>query len=215
VTLSVGTLAAMLTDNALSASVPPFLLTQTAKAALMGAASVSVTTLTEGVLHTMFLTKLKIASVFVLILVAIGGAGVGVYYLHAQAPSPKSDTEPDKPAAKAPAKEADTLTALMQERLKLAQQEVKVCETLFQAGRVNFDALVPASKNLLKAELELSTKKADRLAAHERYVKMMEGWVEYVRRSKETGRASEVELLKAQYQLIDAKIDLEREKARK
>jgi RNA polymerase sigma factor (sigma-70 family) len=152
VTLSVGTLAAMLTDNALSASVLPRLLTHTVKTALMGGASVSVTTLTEGVLHTMFLSKLKMASVFVLILVAIGGAGVGTYYLHAQAPASNSETSakkpvetaPDKPVAEAPEKEADTLTTLMQERLKLAQQEVNVCEKLYQNARVSFDALVTA-----------------------------------------------------------------------
>ncbi|HEY7157409.1 MAG TPA: sigma-70 family RNA polymerase sigma factor [Gemmataceae bacterium] len=223
VTLSVGTLAAMLTDNALSASVPPLLLTHTAKAALMGAASVSVTTLTEGVLHTMFLSKLKMASVFFLSLVAIGGAGVGAYHLHAQAPAPKSENSakkpaesaPDKPAAKAPEKEADTLTTLMQERLKLAQQEVEVCQKLYQSARANFDELVTASKDLLKAELELSTKRADRLAAHERYVKMMEAWVEFARARKESGRGSGLELVKAQYLLVDAKIDLEREKTRK
>src|SRR5579883_683658 len=220
VTLSAGSLVAMLTDNAQSASVAPRLLTQTARAALRGAASVSITTLTEGVLHTMFLTKLKIASVFVLILITIGGAGVGAYYLHAQAPAPKSetlppkpaDTAPDKPVAKAPAKQADTLTTLMQERLKLAQEEVKVCEEMFRQGqRVEFVALATASKNLLKAELELSTKRADRLAAYERYIKRLEAFVETARGRFQAARGAYLDLVKAQYQLVDAKIDLERE----
>lgn len=189
----------------------------------MGAASVSITTLTEGVLHTMFLSKLKMASVFVLILVAIGGAGVGAYYLHAQAPAPKSETSAkkpveaaqDKPAAKAPEKEADTLTTLMQKRLKLAQQEVEICLKLYQRDKVNFDALITAHKDLLKAELELSTKRADRIAAHERYVKMMEAWVKIAQTRLEMARGTGAEVVKAQYLLVDAKIDLEREKARK
>ena len=58
VTLSAGALTAMLTDNAIAASVPPLLLAQTAKAVFMGAASAAITTLTEGVLHAMFLSKL-------------------------------------------------------------------------------------------------------------------------------------------------------------
>jgi RNA polymerase sigma factor (sigma-70 family) len=62
VTLSAETLATMLTDNAVSAAVPPLLLAQTAKVALMGAASVSITTLTEGVIHAMFVSKLKLIS---------------------------------------------------------------------------------------------------------------------------------------------------------
>ena len=144
----------------------------------------------------MFLSKLKIASVFVLILAAIGGAGVGAYYLHAQAPAPKSknsaknpaESAPDKLAAKAPEKEADTLTTLMQERLKLAEQEVEVCQKMYQSARVNFDALAIASKNLLKAELELSTKKADRLAALERYIKKMEAMVKYARARIQSAR---------------------------
>ncbi len=84
VTLSAGALTALLTDNAMSATVPSLLLAQTAKAALMGLASVSITTLTEGVIHAMFLSKVKMASIFVLILAAIGGTGVSNYYLRAQ-----------------------------------------------------------------------------------------------------------------------------------
>jgi hypothetical protein len=171
----------------------------------------------------MFLSKLKMAPVIVLMLAGVLGVGAGVYHLHAQAPVPGSGTSagkpveaaPDKPAAKAAEKEADTLTTLMQERLKLARQEVDVCKRLYQAARVDFDALATASKNLLKAELGLSTKRADRLAAHERYVKMVEGWVKIVRARLDAARTSELELLKAHYLLVDAKIDLEREKARK
>ncbi len=171
----------------------------------------------------MFLSKLNKASVFVPILAAVVGVGGGAYYLHAQAPAPGPKTSagkpaeaaPDKPAAKAPEKEADMLTALMQERLKLAQREVEVCQRMYQAARVDFEALVTASKHLLKAELELSTKRADRLAALERRVKTVEGWIEIVRGKMEAGRASALVLLKAEYLLVDAKIDLEREKARK
>jgi RNA polymerase sigma factor (sigma-70 family) len=96
VTLSAGTLAALLTDNAISTAIPPLLLAQTSKAALMGAASVSITTLTEGVIHAMFLSKLKMATAFALVLAAIAGTGAGAYYLRAQAP-PKTG-EPLKKA---------------------------------------------------------------------------------------------------------------------
>ncbi len=163
------------------------------------------------------------ASAAALILAAIGGAGLSAYHLHAQAPAPEPETSagkpaeaaPDKPAARAPEKEADALQALMQQRLNLAQQEVDICQRMYQTGRVDFGALVTASKNLLKAELELSTKKADRLAALERHVKMMEAWVKVAQARVQAARASQVELVRAQYLLVDAKIDLEREKARK
>jgi hypothetical protein len=169
----------------------------------------------------MSLSKLKMAPVYVPILVAT--VGVSAYHLHAQAPALGSETSAGKPvrsapegrAAKAPEKEGDTLPALMQKRLKLARQEVEVYEKLYQSARVNLDALATASKHLLKAELELSTKRADRLAAYERYVKMMEACVRIARVRFEAARTTEAELFKAQYLLVDAKIDLEREKARK
>lgn len=168
----------------------------------------------------MFPSKLNTALRFVLTLVAIGGAGVGAYYLHAQAPAAQpensaqrpKESAPNQPAAKAPEKAADTLTTLMQERLKLAQQDVEVCKKLYQSGRADFDAFAIASKSLLKAELELMTKKADRIAAQERYIKMLEGCVELARARHQAARATESEILRAQYLLVDAKIDLEREK---
>jgi RNA polymerase sigma factor (sigma-70 family) len=86
VSLSAGSLAALLTENATSATAPPLLLAQTVKIVLMGATSGSIITLTEGVLHAMFLSKLKMVSTFVLIVAVIGGAGIGAYYLCAQAP---------------------------------------------------------------------------------------------------------------------------------
>jgi hypothetical protein len=91
VTLSAATLAALLTDNTLSACVPPPLAGQTAKVALLGAASVSITTLTEGVLHSMFLSKLKMVLAFGLVLAVVVGAGVGGYSLRAQAPVPRAN----------------------------------------------------------------------------------------------------------------------------
>ncbi|HEY7328232.1 MAG TPA: sigma-70 family RNA polymerase sigma factor [Gemmataceae bacterium] len=96
VTLSAGALMAMLTDNLMSAVVPPLLLAQTTKAVLMGTASVSIIALTEGVIHAMFLSKVKTATVFALVLAGVAGTGAGAYYLRAQA-SP-SQVAPPKPA---------------------------------------------------------------------------------------------------------------------
>lgn len=168
----------------------------------------------------MFPSKLYVALRFILILVAIGVVGVGTYYLHAQVPVPQSENSakrpaesaPNQPAAQAPDKPADTLTTLMQERLKLAKQEVEGSQKLFQSGRANFDVLATASANLHKAELALSTKRTDRIAVHERYIKILEGCVELARARHLAARATELELLRFQYLLVDAKIDLEREK---
>ena len=171
----------------------------------------------------MFVNKLKTALVFVLMLASIGGSGIGVYYLRAQAlvskPEPPvkkpEETAQDNKAAKAPEKKVDTLTKLMQERLKLAQQEAKVCQENYRSGKVQFEAIAPAAKHLLKAELELTTKKADRVAVYERYIKVMEELAKNAQAGYQAGLVSFSDQVKAQYLLIDAKIDLERDKARK
>jgi hypothetical protein len=85
IALSGGTLAAMLTHNAVPASMPPSpvcsaIQAATALAAGLAAASglvsVKVAALTQGVLNSMLLTKLKTA-VAVLVVVLVLGAGLG------------------------------------------------------------------------------------------------------------------------------------------
>jgi RNA polymerase sigma factor (sigma-70 family) len=84
--VSGGALAAVISQQAASAGVPPSVVSATIKAATlvvagqataMGAVSLKVAALTEGVLKTMLLTKLKVAMAVVL-LAALGFCGVGV-----------------------------------------------------------------------------------------------------------------------------------------
>jgi RNA polymerase sigma factor (sigma-70 family) len=95
--VSGGALAAVLTEKVASAGVPPSLLSSTIKAVTLVAAGQAVTTgmisvkvaaLTEGVLKTMLLTKLKTATVVVLLvaLALTGGAGL-IYRTLADEPS--------------------------------------------------------------------------------------------------------------------------------
>jgi RNA polymerase sigma factor (sigma-70 family) len=82
VALTVGGLATALIQNAATATVPAALVSVTTKAALAfvagnaapGLVSATVVALTEGVLHTMFLTKLKIAAAVLLALAVLGTA---------------------------------------------------------------------------------------------------------------------------------------------
>jgi RNA polymerase sigma factor (sigma-70 family) len=88
ITVSGAFLAAVLTPDLVSAAVPPSLLATTIKASLMAAAgqvaaamvSTKVIALSEGVLRTMMMTKIKIASVAILTLgVSIAGVGRWAY----------------------------------------------------------------------------------------------------------------------------------------
>jgi RNA polymerase sigma factor (sigma-70 family) len=87
VTLSAGAFAALLTEKAASAAVPVALVKATAHAAFRyaagpaaatGAASAQVVSLTQGVLRSMFLTKLKAMAVVALLAAGLAGAGAGL-----------------------------------------------------------------------------------------------------------------------------------------
>jgi len=82
--LTAGLLTVELAQNAATATVPPLLLDVTIKAAALFAAgqagtiaSTKVVALTEGVLHAMFLSKLKIATA-ILLAVSLVGSGAGI-----------------------------------------------------------------------------------------------------------------------------------------
>ncbi|MHB1424998.1 MAG: RNA polymerase sigma factor [Gemmataceae bacterium] len=215
VTLSAGTLAALLTDNAMSAAVPPLLLAQTGKVVFMGAASGSITALTEGVLHAMFLSKLKMVLAMSLMLAALGSAGACAYFLGAQEPATKRENPvqaPDKKVAdKAPEQNADDLKALMQERLKLAQAVLEMTRKKMKDDvNANRQDFVSASLQVLKADLEFSPTKAARIAAHQRHVKVVEDFARFADKAVREGAMSKLDGQLMRYLLIDAKIGLER-----
>jgi RNA polymerase sigma factor (sigma-70 family) len=114
--LSGGALAAALAQSAASAGVPVAVtsaairaagLVAAGQAAAPGAISVEAAALAEGVLRTMLLTKLKIASA-VLAVVALLGAGVVALTQHVQADGPAGPPVAQKPAPaeKPPAQQA-------------------------------------------------------------------------------------------------------------
>jgi RNA polymerase sigma factor (sigma-70 family) len=89
VALSAGSLAAVVSQNAVSAAVPTSLMSTTVKAAAViaagqaafaGVVSAKVATLMEGVLKTMFMTKLKslmpVTMAMLAIMVGVGGVGL-------------------------------------------------------------------------------------------------------------------------------------------
>ena len=217
--LSAATLTAMLADSAMSAAVPPSLSIQASKAILAGTAPASITALAEGVLHTMFVSKIKTTLAVMLALAVVGGAGFCTIYLHGQGQVQHTpDRFPRKgvPDTKTPAKSAEAIRKLLKERRDMAELEVKVRYDKYRAGAqdATLDLILEGSKRLLKAELELSEKKADRLAAREQFVKLTKEIAEIVKAKYNVGRVSQADLAQAEYERLDAEIALERERAR-
>jgi RNA polymerase sigma factor (sigma-70 family) len=116
VTLSAGALAAILSQNVASGGVPASVVFNTIKAASLtaagqattGAISVKVAALTEGVLKTMFLSKLKVVvGAIMLVVVLVGGGVVISLGQPPDSPKPKkADPEPKQAKAKEDAAKA-------------------------------------------------------------------------------------------------------------
>ncbi|HTU23593.1 MAG TPA: sigma-70 family RNA polymerase sigma factor [Gemmataceae bacterium] len=226
ITLSAATLAALLSDNALSAAIPPLLVGQTVKVVLSGTASASITTLTEGVLHAMFVNKVKASLAVVLVLAALGSAGVGSYYLRAQ--QLLEEKEPLKrPEEAARDKKPGDMTKerfqkLLKQRRDMAEEVWKIRYERYSEGSnepgmnspVTLQFLSDALKHLLKAELELSKNKAERLEARKKYLKRAKEITNLTEAHYKVGRVSRAAFASALYEQLDAEIELEREKGR-
>ena len=239
--LSSATLAVLLSDNAMSAAIPPLLVGQTAKVVLSGTASASITTLMEGVLHAMFVNKIKASLAVVLMVAALGGAGVGSYYLRAQLPGDKR-VAPDerleklledwkkplkRPEEAARDKKPTPMTKerfqkLLKERRDMAEEVWKIRYALYKDGSnepgtnapTTLRMLLDASKQLMKAELELSKNKAERLEARKKHLKWAKETTNITEAHYRVGRVSRASFASALYEQLDAEIELEREKGR-
>jgi hypothetical protein len=204
----------------------------------------SVIALMEGVLHAMFMTKIKVAATLVLILAVLsGGAGVTYQKLAAQAPKQARD---DKSKAVAPAQEPpleeraepvselaeDAMTSdekikqildaanmdakmksLLKDRVDAAKTELKARFNEFCTGRGTLDILMGASRRLLEAERDLSTKKADQVAAWETHRRRMKDVYQINMFRFQAGRVAIQDVAQSDYYRLDAEIGLERAKA--
>ena len=109
--VSGGAVAAALSTNAASACVPAPLMMSTIQAATLvaanhaatGVVSASVAALTEGVLKTMLMTKLKIATAIVVAVVALLGVGRSLYPTSAAQQSERNGQIVQEPAVGKPA----------------------------------------------------------------------------------------------------------------
>jgi hypothetical protein len=93
--LPAGSLAVVLAPAEAPAGVAASLVVATIRLAARGSVSASIETLTQGVLHAMLLSKLKVAGVFVFVAGFVGlGAGGWVYQSRAVGQTPKSEPAP-------------------------------------------------------------------------------------------------------------------------
>jgi RNA polymerase sigma factor (sigma-70 family) len=185
VTLSLGSLAALLSGNALSAAVPAVLRDSTVQAALGFAAGKapaagSVAALAEGVLQAMFMYRVK-RWLAVVLMLALAGGGTGLLAFGgrpAEGPVAPKQAEPTPKAGE----KADQLKRLAAARLDTAKTAYEAYWLAYEAGRRPEEAVHLWSRRWLQAQLDLSDKKADRDAA-------LASYQERLRKTDEIARA--------------------------
>jgi RNA polymerase sigma factor (sigma-70 family) len=140
VALSVGALAAVVSNGAASAGLSPSLRASTVKAVLKaGTVPAHVLTLTEGVMKAMLLTKLKITACFAMLMLLAGVGATGLTY-RATAQEPKRESGYLAPLASRP--QADDLESLrlemeaLRKELRATRARVKALEDEVGARRV-------------------------------------------------------------------------------
>lgn len=212
-------LATLLAQEAGATGVPAPLLVVMVKAASAFAAgkaaavvSPAVAALVEGVLQTMFVTKLKTigAAVFVVSLLAMGAGGLAFQ-------APKADPKPEKntPQPQGAVKDEDRLTALLKARVQAAELELEVRMKEFLAGRGTLDVLLGASRRHVEAYRELHPKPADHLIAAESHFRRMKDVHEINENRYQAGRIPISDLKETEYYRLEAEIWLERLKPKR
>ena len=114
-------------------------------------------------------------------------------------------------AQKAP--EKDAVRPLLKERLALLSKIHDFTLRGFKGGQLSYDKVLDAQAALLKGKLDLCETRAERIAAHEEMVKVAEEGVTAVRKLADDKQAAGIDLLKAEVQLLEARIGLEKAKA--
>jgi hypothetical protein len=94
---------------------------------------------------------------------------------------------------------------LLLKRRDALKKEVKARTAEFEAGRGTLDILLSASKRLLKAELELADRAAQRIAAHKAYLDTTKKIADWGQESYDAGRLKEADL----QQMIAARLAAE------
>jgi RNA polymerase sigma factor (sigma-70 family) len=196
----------VLEDNTVARTMPPAILcASTIRTSLSLAAgtaspalSAPLAALVEGVLRSMFLSKVKFVAVVLLILGLIGsGAGFVVHRTGAEQPALKpvpvpavaadqaKAKEPEakpKPKADKPAKTPDEMTTLLKARIALAQKGYEAAVPLLTQTKRFGNVLSPVGKpedvynwsiRWLQAQRDMSPKHEDQVAALEAHLKRM------------------------------------------
>jgi hypothetical protein len=97
---------------------------------------------------------------------------------------------------------------LQEKRREVLRQALEVRMKLYQSARAELDGVIETSKRLLAAEVDLAATGAERIAAHERHLKIAQMLVEVAKARRQAARGTEIGVLDAQAFSLEAQIGL-------
>ncbi|MFL5327423.1 MAG: RNA polymerase sigma factor [Gemmataceae bacterium] len=198
----------------------------------------AVVTLTEGVLHAMFMSKVKVAAVM---LVAAGMLGLGVGQLagpgdaaaRQQAPPLTSNAQDSLPRKKdfvdvlnpTPEEIAafeksvvgeilqivdsdSTEVKLEKSKFQCAQREFKLRMAEYRVGRGTLDILLASSRRLRDAALDLASNQAQRVQARQRFYSVARMMFDLNQARFDMGGLTEQDLEETRFEMLDATLQL-------
>jgi outer membrane protein TolC len=113
----------------------------------------------------------------------------------------------------APTSEDSEVRHLLKERLATTAKIYDMSKASFEAGQIGPGEMLQAQAALLRAKLAVCDTKDDRVKVHGEMVEAAKQMMELIQAQAETGSVPQIEVLKAQAQLLDVRIGLERAKA--
>lgn len=106
---------------------------------------------------------------------------------------------------------SDQVRQLLQERLAIAEKIVDLQSTLYQRQRVDFDDLLDARTDALRIKLELARSTEERVEIYKNMIDVAKKIAKYAHTKQEAGRASMVDVLEGESQVLKYRIALARE----
>ncbi len=187
-----------------------------ASVAISGFFSASVAILTEGVLRTMILTKLKIAALVLLsTCILVGGVGILVGQETAAKPDgtqppgttkPGGTVIPDRaPAVAAP--EEETEEALKHRLVEAARRRLEAQRAFYEEGRITVDRFLGASHELMHAEIQASTTREARISAVQAHLDRAKKVEARERSELQEGRGTRADVAEAEQGRLQAELD--------
>jgi hypothetical protein len=113
-----------------------------------------------------------------------------------------------EPAAVVRGPGSEKLTALRKERRDALRDAVDVAMALYRKARIEQGPVLRITNTLLNAELDLAPDRAARIALREQTIKQLRSIEELAVTRKEAARGTQIEILEAQADRLQAEIDL-------